>query len=355
MDLISNDLGMSGYANQILDSLDAGIFVIKRDGFICFANRRSCEILGLAKEEILGTLVGSLSPEFGTSIENSDITSREIFSNKTRLECSYRKPDGEDVTIGFHLTAIGAPEEGEEYRHITILFQDITAIIGLREERDRLLQMAAVGHALPTLFHELKNPLAAITTAVEVLVEEVPEGGVQRDLNAILTEVRRMKLGFDGIGSVTRKFRSSRKTAVEDAIREAWQLLQGKIKKKRLHGYCNICDMPLLPLDDHVARAIVFNLVNNAIAACKPGDNIILKAGLIEEKSIFYIYVADTGNGMSPKVLKRCKEIFFTSRANGSGIGLALCTRAVEEAAGKLSIESVVGKGTNISIEIPLT
>ena len=209
MDFINNDLGMNGYTNQILDSLDAGIFVIKKDGFICFANRRSLEILGLAKKEVLGALVGSLLPEFGTSIKISDITNKEIFSNKTRLECSYRRPDGEDVVIGFELTVIEALDKKGVHRHITILFQDITAIIGLRKERDRLLQMAAVGQALPTLFHELKNPLAAITTAVEVLVEEVPEGSVQKDLNAILSEVRRMKLGFDGIGSVTRKFRSS--------------------------------------------------------------------------------------------------------------------------------------------------
>ena len=64
--------------------------------------------------------------------------------------------------------------------------------------------------------------------------------------------------------------------------------------------------------------------------------------------------VIDSGQGMTEEVLQRCRELFFTTKRTGTGIGLALCARLVEEAGGTLHIESTFGRGTHIAISIPL-
>ena len=103
-----------------------------------------------------------------------------------------------------------------------------------------------------------------------------------------------------------------------------------------------------------VVGGIVHNLMINSIQACSAGQAVNLRAGLCDDGSRFVLTVVDNGSGMTAEVYNRCTEIFFTTKRNGSGIGLALCRRAVEESGGTLTIESVVGFGTSVTIEVPL-
>lgn len=109
-----------------------------------------------------------------------------------------------------------------------------------------------------------------------------------------------------------------------------------------------------MPLDAAVVRAIVFNLVTNAIHACRAGDAIALHARLVANGLALALTVSDTGTGMTHDVYTRCTELFFTTKPNGSGIGLALVRQAVTEAGGELTIESVPGFGTSITALIPV-
>ena len=101
-------------------------------------------------------------------------------------------------------------------------------------------------------------------------------------------------------------------------------------------------------------RAIVFNLVTNSIYACREGDSITVAARLTRLGKDLVLTVADTGSGMTPEVLSRCKELFFTTRPNGSGIGLALCQSVIEKIGGDLSIRSEVGRGTVVTATLPI-
>ena len=124
------------------------------------------------------------------------------------------------MVIGFSLGDAGdQPPEGGRY---ALVFEDITEWATVREERDRLLKVAAMGSALPTLLHELKNPLASITAATEVLIEEVSAGPLSDQLHAVLSEVRRMKLSLDGVATMGRSLLSPRHAAIDHACREAF-------------------------------------------------------------------------------------------------------------------------------------
>ena len=117
---------------------------------------------------------------------------------------------------------------------------------------------------------------------------------------------------------------------------------------------CNIPDMPLLPLDTSVVCALVLNLVTNAIQACPSGGSVTLTAALVDDAQALSLKVDDTGVGMTPDVLGRCRELFFSTKARGTGIGLALCDRALSEAGGTMTIDSAPAAGTRITLRIPL-
>lgn len=232
-----------------------------------------------------------------------------------------------------------------------VLFQDVTALVHLRRDRDRLLQMAAVGEVLPTMLHELRNPLAAVMTMLELLVEEA-EGQVQHDLHTVLSEVRRIVLSLQGIGGMQGRVASARHQAIDEAIEEAAEILRPTAARRGITLTSNVETMPLLPLAREVLKGVVFNLVRNSIDACAEGQRIEVRARLATNGDL-ELSVNDTGKGMSPEVLRRCTELFFTDKEAGSGVGLAICRQVVERAGGTLAIRSEPGRGTDVTLCIP--
>ena len=326
---------------KTLDSLAAAVLVLDDEGVIQLCNQRVSEVLKLDERTLLGARIDDVLVPF-QSIRDARSSSNPIHRPEFELD------DGTE--IGFSVTAYaGDPDSGT----LVVMFRDITAWQQVREERDRLLQLAAVGEVLPSLLHELKNPLASITTALEVLVEET-ELPLQQDVHAILSEVRRLKLSFEGVGLVARELRCAESMAIDFAIREASSLLRNKATASGVALESHVRDMPLLGLDSSVVRAIVFNLVTNAVQACSPGCRVRIDASLVDEDSTMELAVTDDGPGMSPEVLASCRELFFTTKPNGSGIGLALVDRAIAAAGGSLSIESEPERGTSVTARVPV-
>ncbi len=334
----------------LLDALPTAVLVLGPGAIVDWGNRRAGEVLGRAPGALEGTWLGALLPDVAARLAEEPAGAGAAGAD-SRHRTTYLRPDGSSVELGWRAASFvlpgGAPATG-------LIFQDLTSFEALRAERDRLLQLAAVGEVLPAILHELKNPLAAVTTAVEVLLEEVPEGAVQTELHAILGEVRRMKLGFEGIGLLNHGLRRTRYQAVDHALIEAFRVLQPQFAAKGIEARCEVKALPLLPFDAGAVRAILFNLLTNALHASSRGDVVTVGAELTPGGRSFRLVVRDTGAGMAPEVLARCRSLFFTTKSNGSGVGLALCDSVVEHDGGELAIESAPGRGTTVTVVLPL-
>ena len=163
-----------------------------------------------------------------------------------------------------------------------------------------------------------------------------------------------MRLGFDGIGVVSRDLQTSSYNAVDFALRQTVQILKARAQQDGIVLLSDVPDLPLLALDPSVVRAIAFNLLNNALHACASGDEVRVSAGLEQGGSVFVFEVRDGGRGMDAETLRSCTDLFFTTKSSGSGIGLALCKSTVEAAAGSLEISSEPGAGTTARVRVPL-
>ena len=226
---------------------------------------------------------------------------------------------------------------------------------GSPELVERLLHLATVGSMLPTVLHELRNPLASIMMTVEVLLEDPAAEALATDLHVVLAELRRLELSFEGLGAVGRPLRSERHFALDEGLRTAFRLLRGRFEHAGVRARCLVPDMPLLPFDLAVVRTIAFNLCNNAIDACSPGEEVELRAGFDRSQGFFSLEVRDTGAGMQPDVLAGATEMFFTTKESGSGLGLPLVKQVVESGGGSLEISSQTGQGTHVTITLPLS
>lgn len=330
-------------AIDALDALGAGVLVVDPGGVIVLANARAAGILGRAAESLTGRAIAEVIAPLPTLLGAA--------GGRTEVELAL--PGGTRRAVGISLTRFVPAGHDDDDVHFVCLFQDLTTLRTLHQERDRLLQLAAVSGALPSILHEMRNPLAAIATMVEVLLEEPEASALQGDLHAILTEVRRALLGLNGLGAVGRALRSHTWEAVDHAVEETVRVVQAAAAQSKVAVHFTPTFLPLLRLDAAVMRAIVFNLVSNAVHACATGGEVFVAARLAADGR-FELEVRDTGTGMTPDVLARCTELFFTTKRHGSGIGLALCARAVESAGGTLTLQSAPGQGTTVLVSLPV-
>jgi signal transduction histidine kinase len=327
---------------QLLDALGTGVLLVDASERIRVANRRAVEILGVPYESLVGVPLTKFLP----SIAQLQALST---SADERPSVSIRQRDGTQVRAGFTLTVADTSASGSSH---AIAFQDITPLVRLQEERDRLLQLATVGEVMPSVLHEAKNPLSAAITALEVLIEESTDARLQHDLHAVLVEVRRAVLTLDGLGSAGLDPTAPVPHAIDHAVREVASVLASRAQLLGMRLVTEVADMPLLPFEPSVVRAVVFNLANNALQACRPGDTVTIEARLVGPR--VEIAVRDTGAGMEPAVLARCTELFFSTKRSGSGIGLALCKEVAERAGGELFVSSSVGVGTTVRLSLPM-
>lgn len=307
-------------ANEaLLAALDAGALVLDKGGRVVFADARALASLRAAREDVFDHPVHEILCPLERLTEHPRVRHVRRFDG----------PDGPGWIVRL----------GEE--------DDVEA------ERERLMRLASVSELLPIVLHELKNPLAAVQTALELALEESTTPDLAQTLHAILQEIRRAARSLLGMGAVGRDLRASTHQAVDLAIQETVDVLRPTAFDARLVVECDVRAMPLLPLDVGVVRAIVFNLVKNAIDACSPGDTVSVRAEFVAPELM--LEVRDTGPGMSQDVVARCTALFYSTKSNGSGIGLPLCVRAVERAGGTLAIETAVGAGTSVRLHVPVT
>lgn len=324
---------------NVLDALPVAVIQVNPDGHVRYMNDRAVALLRPATPVPLSKDVAELL---------APLSELDIAQSSDDTERAALKLPGTDRTIGYQTAKL---EDGTR----VVVFQDITRLEETRKERNRLLQLASLSDVMPAVLHELKNPLAGISAALELLIEDSSHNEARERLHAILGEVRRLGLTIDGLGRFRHEVRSVRHVAIDLAIREAFALLEPQAKARGIEAITDVRNMPLLPFEAAAIRAVVFNLVTNSLHACREGQRIELQAWFDREADRFHLVVSDTGSGMTSGVLTRCTELFFTTKPKGSGIGLALCKGVADAVGGELLVESTPGRGTRVSVTLPVT
>jgi two-component system, NtrC family, sensor histidine kinase HydH len=217
--------------------------------------------------------------------------------------------------------------------------------------RERLAQLGEMGAMLA---HEIRNPLAGIKGYAQV-IEKRPEetrnaGFAQR----IVTEVLRLEnmvndlLAYAGSGSYAMSSVNLCELiayAISHVRPEAEQQQVTLVSECR-EGLAVVGNWDKL-------GQVLLNLAKNALQAMPDGGTLSITAG--ESGKSVICTVSDSGQGISPEHMKRIFEPFFTTRVRGTGLGLALCNRIIEEHSGMIHMESALEKGTSVSITLPGT
>ncbi len=227
----------------------------------------------------------------------------------------------------------------------------------LKQTSDRLIateRIAAVGRVASGIAHELANQLALVGYAEAIKVRAAGNPEIAELCDVLIAALRRLSSMVDEIKDFARG--SADAIALEPAdvasvVEEALAILKydPDVAARRLTA--DVRARPLARLHRGKFAQVLLNLVRNAVQATPPKGGI--RVELDRANGSAKIVVADEGGGMTPEVLHRLGEPFFTTRAEGSGLGIGIARRIVEDHGGTMTFDSEPGKGTRVTILVP--
>jgi two-component system sensor histidine kinase PilS (NtrC family) len=337
--------------HDVLESLPSGIITTDPNGRIASANAAAHAILGKDRLELIGFTLADI--EFLTAEEWSHATAVDNVQGIPRLDVEYTV-DGFTRHVGYSVNPLKRADGSTAGR--ILIFQDLSEWRRLQEELRIKDRMAAVGTMASGLAHEIGNPLAAISGSVQMLSAEMPQQSSQSKLlQIILKESERLDRTIKGFLKFARPQQGKRlRFDVGSLLAENVELLRNSREVRAEHQIELDLDPPTMSLvgDPDQISQIFWNLARNALRAMDSAG--LLKiVGRVEEP-FYRMRFTDTGRGMKEEERANLFQPFRSFFDEGSGIGMAIVYRIVEEHEGRVHVESSPGKGTTITIELPL-
>jgi PAS domain S-box-containing protein len=271
-----------------------------------------------------------------------------------------------------HLHAVGRPmvsANGELIEMIGTVV-DVTERKRAQEERERLRQLEAhlahvnrisvMGEMSASVAHELKQPLSAAVMNAEVCLEllrrerlDVQE--LDDATSAILRSARRAAEIIDRLRSLSRKSNLERDLVdVNQVIMEISALLHHEARMSSVAVRMELAkESPRVEGDRVQLQQVVMNLMLNALEAMKQNEGDLVVGSKLTETGKVLISVKDTGEGLPEGKEERIFDAFFTTKSQGTGMGLAICRSIVESHGGRLSARANAGPGATFCVELP--
>ena len=335
---------------DVIESISSGLVTTDLDGIITSVNRAGLAILGPQDGELLGSPIQS-SGFF--SVERwGELTAASEQRGRLRAEVELRRGT-RTAYLGFSISQL--TDAFGTQRGYIVIFQDLTRWRRLQEEVRMKDRMAAVGELAAGLAHEIGNPLAAISGSVQMLSGSAAGDGPQRKLiDILLKESQRLDRTIKGFLRFARpRERLSMRFDVARQLSENFELLRNseEVSERHLLSIDLEAESAYLIADPDQVSQIFWNLTRNALRAMPEGGTLQVTGRLADD--CYRVQFRDTGRGMSEEQRANLFHPFQSFFDGGTGIGMAIVYRIVQEHGGHLGVDSRPGAGTTITVELP--
>jgi signal transduction histidine kinase len=214
-------------------------------------------------------------------------------------------------------------------------------------------KLSALGLMASSIAHEVKNPLSAIKTIATVLSEDLGQDSPHaEDIRLILGEVDRLAATTAQLLEVARPRSTPRSPgSVPEVLTGTLRLLRHLAREQDIAIETHLEDVPPVQADEQALREIFFNLLSNSLEAAGPGGRVEIACQ--RENGFVVTQVRDSGPGIADDVRGRLFEPFLTTKATGTGLGLYVVGRRVNELGGVIICDSGPARGTSFTVKLP--
>lgn len=244
--------------------------------------------------------------------------------------------------------------EAEVRRERDKVKESMQRLIETQEKLIRSERFAAIGEAAAYLSHEIKNPLVVIGGFAGQIERALPDNDANvQKLRMIREETRRLELLLTDVRDFTRPSMPRKELRdINVSIEETLALMENDLKAMGINFNKSLDDsLPPLWFDSQQIKQVLINLIKNAAESMANGT---ISIGSRRENDYIKVSITDTGAGMSSATIKKIFDPFFTTKKKGTGLGLAVCRKIIEDHVGEICFESTEGKGTTFAVSLPI-
>ncbi len=346
---------VQAFRDLIFESVGSGLVAVDPLGVITAFNRTAESITGVRGRDALGQPWEAV---FGRGVD-LDLVRRgatDEGAHPRRYEFPLRRRDGHEVPVGisFRLLRSG---RGDVVGMIGVC-QDLSAIKQMEQRVRQADRLAAVGRLSANMAHEIRNPLASISGAVETLVKLVPQdASCSRLADIVLSESERLN-------HLVRDFLEYARPApmrpipvdLAEVLDEVLLLVEHRSLPSNLTLIRQYPESLPARVDPQQFRQALWNLCINAVQSMPDGGELRVGSCRLPDHgrpAWLQIWVADTGCGIPDEHLPHVFEPFYSTKPEGSGLGLALVYRVLQDHGGQVEVRSRPGEGTTFTLTLP--
>jgi len=349
---------------SIIQGVDSGLIALDGSHRIILFNPAAEDIFGIKRTEVIGNRAETLFPFLLDHLRDDQTSSSRLATKRARfIDLRYPRERGKDSYLRFCINPFPLP--GVDQRGQILAFQDLTELRQIEEEMKRVEGLALIGELAAAIAHEIRNPLASISGSIQLLKEGFSKEDMNRRLmDIVMREIDRLNHLVNEFLLFARPRKANfERFELNQLIQDSLDLFQKSEHWNKQIQVRKSFPSPVHPESDpEQIRQMLWNLFLNAVEAMPKGGSLFLTTGLLQspptansEPTMVKVSIRDTGRGFESKALENLFTPFFTTKPQGSGLGLALVKRIAEGLKGQVEGDNHSEGGAEISVILPLS
>ncbi len=339
---------LAGYLAHLLESVPSGVVAVDPGGRITTLNRAAKEMTGL-EPDVVGRAFAEVFP-----FEGPEPPSLEDLERAPRQVVAVRRPDGERAVLGLRVSPFRG--DGGEVLGRVVVFQDVTRLRRLEEQEARNRRLVAMGQMAAGIAHEIRNPLGSLELFASHLAEELRGTPHEEMAGHVLKGLQNLSRITGNLLLFARQVEPRcRPVDLREVVAEALLYARSAVRAKGVVLEEVLGETPVAADPDLVRQALL-NVLLNAVQAVDTGGRIRVtcRPDPDEDPPVARVSVSDDGPGVPEEERERIFDPFYTTRARGVGLGLAIVQRIVSSHGGWVSVDDADLGGARFTLALPL-
>jgi len=351
---------------DIVENLAEGVVGVGLDKTVTVFNQSAEKMTGTSRRLVIGTPISEVFKNDPRIVEMLEMTLEQgrlfaEYEEKLHKRALMEAPLPVGITTSQVFTSTG------EVSGAVCLIKDLSGIKSLEAGSLRKERLAYVGTFAANLAHEIRNPLSGIRGVAQLLSRKMTDPALEEYTDVLMKEADRLNLVLNDMLDFTRPARlNATDTNIHRVLDSVLMLMEkgdGGLSKETFHRDYD----PSLPAvwgDENRLTQVFMNLVKNACEALGEGGRVQVNTRMITDfhiveggrgdRKMVVVEIRDNGCGIKEDELEKIFTPFFTTKQKGSGLGMAISLKIIEEHGGLLKIDSTPGEGTTVAVFLPL-